>query len=174
MCLLCNTYTMKRSCLLCIALLSTCSGLRAPVSLSTGEQHAQVSRRSVLSTSGAAVAASIAATQLPLQSKAAADVAATLPAEAYTLIGGEMKSCKVLNGMWQLSGAHGFNPQLDPALNAMQKLASAGFTTFDLVSYICHLSESLYLFWSPVQYLQLLKSLRSSSCSKHDPLHESY
>eukprot|EP00953_Heterococcus_sp_UTEX-ZZ885_P006730 4103-Heterococcus_DN1.PRE.1 len=45
-----------------------------------------------------------------------------------------MKSCKVLNGMWQLSGAHGFNPQLDPALNAMQKLASAGFTTFDLHS----------------------------------------
>eukprot|EP00953_Heterococcus_sp_UTEX-ZZ885_P027572 14774-Heterococcus_DN1.PRE.4 len=127
-----NCKMKSRSCLICIASLSTCSGLRAPLSLSASEKHAQVSRRAVLSTSGAAVAASIAATQLPSQSEAAADIAAALPAEAYTLIGGEMKSCKVLNGMWQLSGAHGFNPQLDPALNAMQKLASAGFTTFDL------------------------------------------
>jgi hypothetical protein len=130
-----NCKMKTRSCLICIASLSTCSGLRAPLSLSASEKHEkhQVSRRAVLSTSGAAVAASIAATQLPSQSKAAAGVAAALPAEAYALIGGEMKSCKVLNGMWQLSGAHGFNPQLDPALNAMQKLASAGFTTFDLV-----------------------------------------
>lgn len=29
---------------------------------------------------------------------------------------GDMKTCRILNGMWQLSGAHGFRPDEKPAL----------------------------------------------------------
>eukprot|EP00903_Cladosiphon_okamuranus_P018184 g16729.t1 len=58
-----------------------------------------------------------------------------LPAEAYTTIGGSMKTCRILNGMWQLSGSHGFRPEEQPALQAMAKLVNKGYTTFDLADH---------------------------------------
>ncbi len=33
-----------------------------------------------------------------------------LGADAYTILGKDMPMCRVLNGMWQGSGAHGFTP----------------------------------------------------------------
>eukprot|EP00752_Nemacystus_decipiens_P017830 g15986.t1 len=58
-----------------------------------------------------------------------------LPADAYTTLGGDMKTCRILNGMWQLSGAHGFQPEEKPALQAMAKLVNKGYTTFDLADH---------------------------------------
>lgn len=46
-----------------------------------------------------------------------------------------MTTCRILNGMWQLSGAHGFRPELDPALQAMGRLVDKGYTTFDLADH---------------------------------------
>ncbi|CAN0448419.1 unnamed protein product, partial [Laminaria digitata] len=46
-----------------------------------------------------------------------------------------MKTCRVLNGMWQLSGAHGFLPEEKPALQAMGRLVDKGYTTFDLADH---------------------------------------
>ena len=54
-----------------------------------------------------------------------------LPDDAYTLLGGDMKSCKILNGMWQLSGGHGYRPQVGPAVSDMRKSFETGFNTFD-------------------------------------------
>lgn len=42
-----------------------------------------------------------------------------------------LKICRILNGMWQVAGAHGrINPQ--PAIEEMSKYHNAGFTTWDL------------------------------------------
>eukprot|EP00607_Mallomonas_marina_P010737 CAMPEP_0182421776 /NCGR_PEP_ID=MMETSP1167-20130531/7268_1 /TAXON_ID=2988 /ORGANISM="Mallomonas Sp, Strain CCMP3275" /LENGTH=323 /DNA_ID=CAMNT_0024599247 /DNA_START=378 /DNA_END=1349 /DNA_ORIENTATION=+ len=40
--------------------------------------------------------------------------------------------CKVLNGMWQVSGAHGYSPNVDDTVSEMARSVDAGFTTFDL------------------------------------------
>jgi aryl-alcohol dehydrogenase-like predicted oxidoreductase len=44
---------------------------------------------------------------------------------------GSQKCCKILNGMWQVSGAHGFLPVQDEAVSKMSLCADQGFTTFD-------------------------------------------
>ena len=42
-----------------------------------------------------------------------------------------LKICRILNGMWQVAGAHGrINPQA--AVEEMRKYHDAGFTTWDL------------------------------------------
>ena len=86
--------------------------------------------------------------------RASAAITAELPDDAYTTIGGDMKSCKILNGksvsqcvlpsfvcvfaiylicimcvyagMWQLSGGHGYRPKTDAAVDAMRTYADAG------------------------------------------------
>ncbi|CAN0316732.1 unnamed protein product, partial [Ectocarpus sp. 13 AM-2016] len=70
-----------------------------------------------------------------LRTSAAFAASSDLPEEAYTTIGGNMKTCRILNGMWQLSGAHGFRPDQKPALQAMAKLVNKGYTTFDLADH---------------------------------------
>lgn len=57
-----------------------------------------------------------------------------LPAHAYAPFAGDLTVCRVLNGMWQVSGAHG---SIDPerALEAMLRHFDAGFTTFDLADH---------------------------------------
>mmetsp|Transcript_10617 Transcript_10617/g.17868 ORF Transcript_10617/g.17868 Transcript_10617/m.17868 type:complete len:487 (-) Transcript_10617:129-1589(-) len=77
------------------------------------------------------------------------DYLASLPLgrDAYTTLGvgrdGKTRKeggvglpmCRILNGMWQLSGAHGFTPQVDSAIAKMTYCADEGFTTFDLADH---------------------------------------
>jgi aryl-alcohol dehydrogenase-like predicted oxidoreductase len=57
-----------------------------------------------------------------------------LPESSYKDIAPGLRICRVLNGMWQVSGAHG---RIDPAkaLPAMLRYHDAGFTTWDLADH---------------------------------------
>jgi len=54
-----------------------------------------------------------------------------LGADAYTDLKG-MRMCKLLNGMWQVSGAHGYEPERNAVVSEMTHCADEGYTTFDL------------------------------------------
>ena len=57
-----------------------------------------------------------------------------LPASAYTSFADDMTICRVLNGLWQVSGGHGaINPQ--KAIPEMLAYHDAGFTTWDLADH---------------------------------------
>ena len=58
----------------------------------------------------------------------------TLPTEARLRFVNGLPICRVINGMWQVSGAHG---RIEPeaALNAMLAYHDAGFTTWDLADH---------------------------------------
>ncbi|NDJ60528.1 MAG: aldo/keto reductase [Chloroflexi bacterium] len=58
----------------------------------------------------------------------------TLPDSAYRQFTPDMRICRVLNGMWQVSGAHG---SIDPgnAVGSMIGYHDAGFTTWDLADH---------------------------------------
>ena len=70
----------------------------------------------------AAVAPLAAALVLTPKSSSAKDVVTdtkqTLTTDAYTDLGG-LKMCKILTGMWQVSGAHGYEPQKQSAVSEM-------------------------------------------------------
>jgi aryl-alcohol dehydrogenase-like predicted oxidoreductase len=57
-----------------------------------------------------------------------------LPAAAYTLYSPDLRICRVLNGLWQVSGAHG---AIDAQVAIPEMLAyhDAGFTTWDLADH---------------------------------------
>lgn len=99
-----------------------------------------LSRRALVQTSLGATTTGLLASSVingggPVRRAAAATLSASsefaLPDDAYTLLGGDMKSCKILNGMWQLSGGHGYRPQVGPAVSDMRKSFETGFNTFD-------------------------------------------
>jgi diketogulonate reductase-like aldo/keto reductase len=48
---------------------------------------------------------------------------------------GEFDMCRLLVGLWQLSGAHGFRPSLTAVLPQMKAHAEFGYTTFDLADH---------------------------------------
>ena len=58
----------------------------------------------------------------------------SLPPESSLRFVENLPICRILNGMWQVSGAHG---RIDPeaALNAMIAYHDAGFTTWDLADH---------------------------------------
>lgn len=58
----------------------------------------------------------------------------SLPAAAYAPLAGDLRICRILNGLWQVSGAHG---AIDPAraVDAMFRYHDAGFTTWDLADH---------------------------------------
>jgi aryl-alcohol dehydrogenase-like predicted oxidoreductase len=58
----------------------------------------------------------------------------TLPASSRFQFTPDLTTCRVLNGMWQVSGAHG---RIDPerAIDAMFQYHDAGFTTWDLADH---------------------------------------
>jgi aryl-alcohol dehydrogenase-like predicted oxidoreductase len=58
----------------------------------------------------------------------------TLPAAAYLPLAGDLRVCRILGGMWQVSGAHG---AIDPAraIDQMFLYHDAGFTTWDLADH---------------------------------------
>ncbi len=57
-----------------------------------------------------------------------------LPSHAYTKLAGDLPMCRLLNGMWQVSGAHG---AIDPprAVAAMFAYHDAGLTSWDLADH---------------------------------------
>ena len=58
----------------------------------------------------------------------------TLPAESYLDFTPDLRICRLLNGMWQVSGAHGqINPSV--AVQQMFDYLDAGFTTWDLADH---------------------------------------
>jgi aryl-alcohol dehydrogenase-like predicted oxidoreductase len=58
----------------------------------------------------------------------------TLPASSRFQFAPDLEICRLLNGMWQVSGAHG---RIDPerAIDAMLQYHDAGFTTWDLADH---------------------------------------
>ncbi|MBD2414527.1 aldo/keto reductase [Nostoc calcicola FACHB-389] len=57
-----------------------------------------------------------------------------LPAASRLQFTPDLNICRILNGMWQVSGAHGrINPQA--AIDTMFKYFDAGFTTWDLADH---------------------------------------
>jgi len=59
------------------------------------------------------------------------DIDLGLGMEAYSNLDG-MRCCKLLNGMWQVSWAHGYSPERGAVVSDMTKFADSGYTTFDL------------------------------------------
>lgn len=58
----------------------------------------------------------------------------TLPASSRLQFTPDLNICRILNGMWQVSGAHGrINPTA--AIQSMFKYMDAGFTTWDLADH---------------------------------------
>lgn len=57
-----------------------------------------------------------------------------LPASSRLQFSPDLNICRILNGMWQVSGAHGrINP--NAAIETMFKYVDAGFTTWDLADH---------------------------------------
>jgi aryl-alcohol dehydrogenase-like predicted oxidoreductase len=57
-----------------------------------------------------------------------------LPESSYRQLGPDLRVCRILNGMWQVSGAHGrIEPQA--AVRTMLGHHDAGFTTWDLADH---------------------------------------
>ena len=58
----------------------------------------------------------------------------TLPVSSQSQLAPDLSMCRVLNGMWQVSGAHG---RIDPerAVDAMFRYHDAGFTTWELADH---------------------------------------
>jgi aryl-alcohol dehydrogenase-like predicted oxidoreductase len=58
----------------------------------------------------------------------------SLPEQSYLQFTPDMRICRILNGMWQVSGAHGMIDQT-AALQSMLDYHDAGFTTWDLADH---------------------------------------
>lgn len=58
----------------------------------------------------------------------------SLPASAYLQLATDQRVCRILNGMWQVSGAHG-HIESEAAISAMFAYHDAGFTTWDLADH---------------------------------------
>jgi aryl-alcohol dehydrogenase-like predicted oxidoreductase len=58
----------------------------------------------------------------------------SLPPESYQQLTPDLRICRILNGLWQVSGAHG---RIDPkaAVREMFDYVDAGFTTWDLADH---------------------------------------
>jgi aryl-alcohol dehydrogenase-like predicted oxidoreductase len=57
-----------------------------------------------------------------------------LPAESRLQLTPDLNICRILNGMWQVSGAHG-HINAKAAIQAMFQYVDAGFTTWDLADH---------------------------------------
>jgi len=57
-----------------------------------------------------------------------------LPSESITYLNNNLKICRILNGMWQVSGAHGYINK-EKAVDAMETYVESGFVTWDLADH---------------------------------------
>ena len=79
----------------------------------------------------------------------------TLPASSRFQFTADLDICRVLNGMWQVSGAHG---AIDPAraVEAMFAYHEAGFTAWDLADH-----------YGPAE--DFIGSFRSQFAARYEP-----
>ncbi len=68
-----------------------------------------------------------------------------LPASAYLQLASHQRICRILNGMWQVSGAHG-HIEPEAAITAMLAYHDAGFTTWDLADHYGPAEEFIGVF----------------------------
>ena len=84
----------------------------------------------------------------------------SLPSTAKTLISGNTSICRILNGMWQVSGAHGpINP--DAAVKSMIQHHASGFTTWDLADHYGPAEDFIKIFRDDLQKTRGSSSLES-------------
>ena len=57
-----------------------------------------------------------------------------LPEAGYLRFAGDLNICRILNGMWQVSGAHG-NIEPEPAVQSMFDYLDSGFSAWDLADH---------------------------------------
>ena len=58
-----------------------------------------------------------------------------LPEHAYAMLKNGQRVCRIVNGLWQVSGFHSYRPDPARAIADMDTLVSAGYTTFDLADH---------------------------------------
>ncbi|ESO97368.1 hypothetical protein LOTGIDRAFT_159401 [Lottia gigantea] len=85
---------------------------------------------------------------------------ASLPGVSKTILTGGLEICRILNGMWQVSGAHG-HIDVDKAVNEMIDYYDAGLTTFDMAD-IYGPAEVIY-----GRFLAKLKKARGEDAVKN-------
>jgi aryl-alcohol dehydrogenase-like predicted oxidoreductase len=99
----------------------------------------RISRRQASALGGAAVAGAlwVPSASIPANAATTTEKVAAVPLAPveFGKIGGEMDCAKVLTGMWQLSGSHGYRPSKDKVVKSMKEQVEAGFTTFDLADH---------------------------------------
>lgn len=86
-----------------------------------------------------------------------------LGVDAYGDLDG-MRCCKLLNGMWQVSGAHGYNPERGAVVSDMSKCASEGYTTFDLADIYGPAEEYVGAFRSPSKASKVANPALAADC----------
>lgn len=59
----------------------------------------------------------------------------SLPNAAYKMLKNGQIISKIIFGMWQLSGGHGYKPKLHEGIEDMKRVTDAGFITFDLADH---------------------------------------
>ena len=69
-----------------------------------------------------------------------------LPSERFTTIGNNMPVCRLLNGMWQVSGAHGFDPNKEKVVADMAHYA--GIQTLNLNLFLTFQIYIIYMYYS--------------------------
>src|SRR5262245_27569951 len=75
-----------------------------------------------------------AAASLPRRHPRTVETLVTLPDDSYTRLAPDLRMCRVLNGLWQVSGAHGAIDR-QAAIPSMVTYHDAGFTTWDLADH---------------------------------------
>ncbi|MGA8759906.1 MAG: aldo/keto reductase [Stellaceae bacterium] len=70
----------------------------------------------------------------------------SLPAASRLQLTPDLAICRILNGMWQVSGAHGQIDE-DRAVEAMFRYHEAGFTTWDLADHYGPAEDLIGEFW---------------------------
>lgn len=84
-----------------------------------------------------------------------------LPEEAYSQFTPDLRICRILNGMWQVSGAHGAIDS-SRAVEAMVAYHDAGFTTWDLADHYGPAEDFIGAFRSRLARTHGAEALRTS------------
>ena len=84
----------------------------------------------------------------------------SIPSAERTLLSGNTSICRILNGMWQVSGGHGpINP--DAAVKSMIQHHDSGFTTWDLADHYGPAEDFIKVFRGNLQKTRGSSSLET-------------